>query len=57
MNIRSILSGIILIPAALLVGCVSFGGKPPKQIMLADLPTACKTVLNAPAKTISAGVH
>jgi len=33
------------------------GGKPPKQIMLADLPTACKTVLNAPAKTISAGVH
>ncbi len=33
------------------------GGKPPKQIMLADLPAACKTVLNAPAKTTSAGVH
>jgi penicillin-insensitive murein endopeptidase len=26
------------------------GGKPRKQIMLADLPLACKTVLNAPAK-------
>ena len=32
------------------------GGKPAKQIMLADLPPACKTVLNAPAKTVSAGV-
>jgi penicillin-insensitive murein endopeptidase len=32
------------------------GGKPPKQIMLADLPAACKTVLNAPAKTINAGM-
>ena len=31
-------------------------GKPGKQIMLADLPTACKTVLDAPAKTVNAGV-
>lgn len=32
------------------------GGKPPKPLMLADLPPACKNVLDAPAKTISAGV-
>ena len=31
-------------------------GKPGKQIMLADLPAACKTVLDAPAKTVNAGV-
>jgi penicillin-insensitive murein endopeptidase len=31
------------------------GGKPAKQIMLADLPAACKAVLNAPAKTVSTG--
>ena len=30
--------------------------KPRKPLMLADLPPACKTVLDAPAKTISAGV-
>jgi penicillin-insensitive murein endopeptidase len=30
--------------------------KPPKPLMLADLPPACKNVLDAPAKTISAGV-
>src|SRR3569832_1918569 len=33
------------------------GGKPPKPLMLADLPPACKGVLDAPAKTISAGVQ
>jgi penicillin-insensitive murein endopeptidase len=33
------------------------GGKPPKPLMLADLPAACKSVLNAPAKAGSAGVH
>jgi penicillin-insensitive murein endopeptidase len=27
------------------------GGKPKKEMVLADLPAACKTVLNAPAKT------
>jgi penicillin-insensitive murein endopeptidase len=32
------------------------GGKPPRPLMLADLPPACKNVLDAPAKTISAGV-
>jgi len=31
------------------------GGKPRKQIMLADLPPACKNVLDAPAKTVSTG--
>ena len=30
--------------------------KPPRPLMLADLPPACKTVLDAPAKTVSAGV-
>lgn len=30
--------------------------KPPRPLMLADLPAACKGVLEAPAKTISAGV-
>jgi len=33
------------------------GGKPPRPLMLADLPPACKGVLDAPAKTISAGVQ
>ena len=33
------------------------GGKPLKPLMLADLPPACKNVLDAPAKTISAGVQ
>jgi penicillin-insensitive murein endopeptidase len=32
------------------------GGKPPKPLMMADLPPACKTVLTAPAKTIKAGL-
>jgi penicillin-insensitive murein endopeptidase len=31
-------------------------GPPPKPIMLADLPPACKGVLDAPAKTVNAGV-
>jgi penicillin-insensitive murein endopeptidase len=30
------------------------GGKPPKPMVLADLPPACKTVLDAPAKKINA---
>jgi penicillin-insensitive murein endopeptidase len=33
------------------------GGKPPRPLMLADLPPACKNVLDAPAKTISAGAQ
>jgi penicillin-insensitive murein endopeptidase len=30
--------------------------KPPKPVMLADLPPACKNVLDAPAKTVKAGL-
>ena len=30
--------------------------KPPKPLMLADLPPACKNVLDAPAKTVKAGL-
>ena len=30
--------------------------KPPKPLMLADLPPACKSVLDAPARTVKAGL-
>jgi penicillin-insensitive murein endopeptidase len=30
--------------------------KPPRPLMLADLPPACKGVIEAPAKTVNAGI-